>query len=61
MTTRERKLAIKLRDRELAKRLVAAGLDTPAKIKAVSNAALKKAAGGQKNVDRIRERIPKTR
>lgn len=58
--TREDKLARMLEDRNLAEALVAAGLDTPAKIKAASDQRLLAVKGvGQATKQKIRERFPK--
>lgn len=57
--TRESKLARLLRDEELARALVAAGLDTPAKIKAASDQRLLAVKGvGPATKQKIRERFP---
>ena len=60
MDARARKLAIKLRDRELAQKLVDAGFDTPAKIKRASDKDIRAIPGvGDKTLKGIRERCPK--
>jgi hypothetical protein len=46
MDAKTQKLAVKLRDPDLAAALVAAGLDTPAKIRAASDEELARVKGG---------------
>jgi hypothetical protein len=55
-----RKLTHKLRDAELARALVAAGLDTPRKIKAASDEELE-AAAGKSGLAAVRKRIVKVK
>lgn len=57
---RVQKLALKLRDLDLASRLVAAGFDNPAKIRKAADKDLKAVPGvGQASVDKLRKRLPK--
>lgn len=51
-----RKLAAKLKDKELAEALVAAGFDNPAKIRKASDKDLEKAVGKGK-LDKVRAKI----
>ena len=58
--TRERKLARKLGDKDLAAALVAAGLDMPHKIRQASDEDLEAVPGiGKAKRGQIRERIPR--
>jgi len=60
MDPRTEKLAIKVRDANIALLLVQAGYDSPAKIRAASDKDLKAVPGvGQVGVKRIREKLPK--
>jgi len=59
MDGRAKKLAHKL-DAELAEKLVEAGLDTPRKLKAAKDKAIKDVPGiGQSGVDKVRAVFPK--
>jgi len=58
MDARARKLAVMFSDEEAAEKLVAAGLDTPRKIRAAKEADLK-AAVGAAGLRKVRERFPK--
>ena len=52
------KLAVKLKDKDLAQALVAAGYDNPAKIRAASDADLERVKGvGKAGKDKIRAKI----
>ena len=60
MDARVMKLAHKLNDKELAEKLVEAGLDTPRKLKAAKDKDIKAAPGvGQSGVDKVRAVFPK--
>jgi len=53
-----RKLAQRLRDRELAEKLVLAGFDNPAKIRKATNEQLEAVKGiGRASREKIRERV----
>ena len=55
-----RKLAIKLRDADLAEKLAVAGFDNPAKIRNADDKDLRAIPGiGQASLDKIRGRLPK--
>ena len=58
MEAKIRKLGIKLRDRELAEKLVLAGFDNPAKIRKAADGELEDVKGiGKASVEKIRQRI----
>ena len=60
MDVKVQKLAIKLRDAELAQKLVIAGFDNPAKIRRAEDKDLRAIPGiGQASLDKIRGRLPK--
>lgn len=60
MERRIAKLAIKLRDRDLAEKLVKAGLDSPRKIRDASDKDIEKALG-KAGKDKVREHVPKVK
>jgi len=58
MDAQKLKLAMKLRDPELAEKLVRAGFDNPAKLRAASDKQLKAVSGvGQSALDKIRKKF----
>jgi len=60
MDARGLKLAMKLGDPELAEKLVRAGFDNPAKLRAASDKQLKAVPGvGQASLDKIRKKFKK--
>ena len=60
MDVKVQKLAIKLRDAELARKLAVAGFDNPAKIRNAEDKDLRAINGiGQASLDKIRGRLPK--
>ena len=62
MDQRTRKLGHVLQDTDIAAALVEAGFDTPAKIKAATDSALRKVRGiGAAKLVAIRTRCPKTK
>jgi len=60
MERRIAKLTIKLMDRDLAEKLVKAGLDTPRKIRDASDGEIEKALG-KAGKNKVRDRMPKVK
>lgn len=58
MTARQRKLAVKLQDADLAEKLAKVGLDSPQKIRQASDKAVE-AAVGKSDKSTVRERFPR--
>ena len=62
MDPRTQKLGHVLQDNDAAAALVEIGIDTPRKVKAATDTALRKARGvGQAKLDKIRQRCPKVK
>lgn len=58
MTGRQRKLAVKLKDKDLAAKLAKAGLDSPQKIRQASDKAVE-AAIGKAGKSTVRKKYPR--